>query len=160
MYEKMLSTSYVRMQDLNKEKIFLVGSIFYLPTVLNECHSDPELIEDACKQIVEYLSGVVEAVDSEYKLMEAIHDYLCYLPINEEEFNEFDNSPEYELFKEIFDMIERTYPMRASEYYWYLRAYKSYADTKRISPSYKIISKKPRVSKNDYEILLDTIPKV
>lgn len=160
MYEKMLARSYKRMEDLNKEKLLLVGSIFYLPTVLKECNSDPELIEAACNQIVTYLSNIVETVDLEYQLMEAINRYLISLCNHPQEFIEFDNSPEYELFIGIFNLIEGTYPMRASEYFWYLRAYNNFADTKRIPPSYKIINKKPQLSKEKYLSLLNTIPKI
>ncbi len=156
----MLATSNSRIKDLEREKIFLTGNIFYLPIVLRQCNSQPEVIEDACNQIISYLSEILECVNSEEEIMQAINTYLYHLIHNTKAFREFDNSPEYELFKDIFTLFEQTYLKRVSEYLWYIRAYKNYADTHRIAPSYKIISKKDHLSQEKYLSLLDTIPKI
>lgn len=160
MYEKMLAKSNALLTSLKEEKAFLVGNIFYLPTILTVCNSSLEVIEDACDQIVNYLSEILECVDSEWKIIDAINRYLFRLVYDTKAFNDFDNSPEYEIFKDIFILLDGTYPQRKSEYMWYIRAYKNYADTNRIASTYKIISKKEHLTKEKYLELLSTIPKI
>lgn len=160
MYEKVLAKSNALLTSLKEEKEFLIGNIFYLPIILRGCNSSPQMIEDACEQIVSYLSGILDSVESEYQIADAINRYLFSLVHNIEAFHDFDNSPEYELFKDIFILLDGTYPQRRSEYMWYIRAYKNYADTNRIASTYKIISKKEHLPKEKYLELLDTIPKI
>ena len=160
MYEKMLAQSEENLKTYQKEKFFLIGYIGYLPAVLSAIDGDEDILSQACNEIVNYLSEVLECVSLEWEIMNAINRYLWSLTSDFPAFNGFETSPEFLLFKGIFELLENTYPQRVSEYMWYIRQYKNYADTNCIAKSYKIISKRKHLSKERYASLLNTIPKV
>lgn len=160
MFEKMLAQSNANLQALKMEKEFLIGNIFYLPFLLSQTNSEPETINNAIKEITTYLSSFLESINYEWEIMNAINRYLYHICTIPSTFHGFDMSNEFTLFKGIFELLNQTYPKRASEYMWYIRAYKNYADTNRISNNYKIIAKREHLSKERYERILTTIPKV
>lgn len=160
MFEKMLAQSEINLASLKKEQEFLVGFLLYFSTFLRTTNSDPETIENATREITTYLSDILEVVNCEYEIMEAVNRYLFKLCTDVAAFQGFDTSNEFTLFKGIFELLNQTYPKRVSEYLWYINNYKSYVETRRISKSYKIISKRKHLDKEGYEKLLSTIPKV
>lgn len=160
MYEKMLAQSEADLKSLKREQEFLIGSVLYFTTFLRFADNDPETIEDATNEITSYLLKTLEAVSSEYEIMDAVNRYLYKLCTDVEAFKGFETSEEYTLFKEIFDLLRETYPNRLAEYSWYIRNYKSYVEIGRISRGYKIISKRKHINKEGYEKILSTIPKV
>lgn len=160
MFDEMLAKSEAILTDYKKEKVFLTGNIIYLSIALRECNSDPEIIESAINEIVNYLSEVLECVCSEWEIMDAVNRYLYSLCNDICAFHGFENSPEFPLFKGIFELFAQTYAKRVKEYIWYLSVYKNYVVTNRIGKSYKIISKQEHLSQERYAGLLKTIPKV
>lgn len=160
MFEKMLFQSEIYLKSLKKEQEFLVGCILYFSVFLQSTSSDPETIENAIKEITSYLSDILEVVNCEYEIMDAVNRYLYKLCTDFAAFQGFETSNEFPLFKGIFDLLNQTYPKRVNEYLWYVNSYKSYVVTHRISKSYKIISKRKHLDKERYEKLLSTIPKV
>lgn len=159
MYEKMLAQSNTNLTSLKKEQEFLIGCIFYFSNFLRSVNSDPETIENAINEITTYLYDIIEAVNCEYAIMDAINRYLYKICTDIVDFEGFETSEEFSLFKGVFDLLNQTYPMRVSEYLWYINNYKSYVETHRISKGYKIISKRKHLDKEEYEKILSTIPK-
>lgn len=160
MYEKMLIQSIYNLESLKQEKAFLIGNIFYFYTYLPDTKSEFEVIEAACNEIVNYLSEVLVSVDYEWEIMNAINRYLYSLYNDCHSFEGFEQSPEFPLFKGIFEILLGTYVKRVKEYMWYMGIYRNYIDTNHISEGYKIISKHDPLSQEKYAKLLKTIPRV
>ncbi|MCX4365603.1 MAG: hypothetical protein OSJ70_07515 [Bacilli bacterium] len=158
MFEKMLAVTNESLTYLRAEKQILVGNIFYFTSYLKEVDNDPEIIEDALREIVEYLAQMAHCVDEEYKIFDAINRYLYSLCNDSCAFNGFELSDEYKLFQGIIPMLNQSRSMRISEYLWYIRNYRSYIDTNRIAKSYKIFAKKRTISDESYAKLYETIP--
>ncbi|MDE6141037.1 MAG: hypothetical protein K2G03_00395 [Bacilli bacterium] len=160
MFEKMLAQSNTNLQSLKKEREFLIGCLIYFSTFLRFVNNDPETIDKAINEITSYLSKILEVVNHEYDIMDAVNRYLYALCNNIVAFQGFETSEEFTLFKGIFELLNNTYPKRVSEYLWYVNNYKSYVNTRRIAKGYKIISKRKLLDNERYEKILSTIPKV
>ena len=160
MYEKMLAQSEADLKSLKREQEFLIGSVLYFTIYLKFTDNDPDIIEKATNEITSYLLNILEAVNAEYEIMDAINRYLYRICTDVAAFRGFETSEEFHLFQEIFDLLNSTYPNRLAEYTWYIRNYKSYVELHRISKGYKIISKRKHLDKEEYQKILSTIPKV
>lgn len=156
----MLAQSEANLESIKQEKAFLVGNIFYFSHYLPQINGEPEVISNACEEIVNYLSELLVSVNLEEEIINAINRYLYSLCNDWRSFKNFEFSPEFSLFKEIFELLDCTYAKRVKAYMWYLMKYKNYVDTNRISKGYKIISKQEKLSKEKYAELLKIIPKV
>ena len=151
MYEKMLAQSEADLKSLKREQEFLIGSVLYFTIYLKFTDNDPDIIEKATNEITSYLLNILEAVNAEYEIMDAINRYLYRICTDVAAFRGFET---------IFDLLNSTYPNRLAEYTWYIRNYKSYVELHRISKGYKIISKRKHLDKEEYQKILSTIPKV
>lgn len=160
MYAKMLAQSNTNLESLKQEKAFLTGNIFYFYNYLPCTNSNPQIIEDATKEIINYLSEVLTSVNLEWEIMNAVNRYLYSLCNDWISLEKFDKSPEFPLFKGIFDLLSHTYSKRVKEYMWYLSNYKSYIEINRIGKNYKIISRQGMLPQEKYLELLKNIPKV
>lgn len=156
----MLAQSNANLESLKKEREFLVGCMIYFSTFLRFVNNDPETIDKAINEIISYLSPILEVVNYEYDIMDAVNRYLYKLCTNVAAFQGFETSEEFTLFKGIFELLDQTYPKRVSEYLWYINNYKNYITTNRIPKGYKIISKRQLLDKEEYQKILSTIPKV